>query len=245
MIRTRRVGGKISNLGDAWEQLKVTIGKSQTGIISSTTSWSTNLINQINNVEIAKNKLDIALKGTPETTYEKIGQNIAFLGGGQSIRDIADIALQTELQSKYITPSTKDIAGATKAEKELFSTMAGIMDMSKKDYESTPGKVGRYERDFTIIANAFKEISENKISLINQPKLAAAEAEKKRVSDAQAAKKASEKETVRENITINISKLVETLEVHAVTLKEGTQEIKDIIAETLTQAVMGIKLTTR
>ena len=50
------------------------------------------------------------------------------------------------------------------------------------------------------------------------------------------------KETVRENITINITKLVETLAVHAVTLKEGTTEIQEIIANTLQQAVYGIKL---
>ena len=51
----------------------------------------------------------------------------------------------------------------------------------------------------------------------------------------------AEKETPRENITINITKLVETLAVHAVSLKEGAAEIKEIIAATLQEAVYSVK----
>ncbi len=53
----------------------------------------------------------------------------------------------------------------------------------------------------------------------------------------------AQKETVKENITINITKLVEKLEVSTVNLKEGSDEIKRIIAATLQEAVYSIKLT--
>jgi hypothetical protein len=51
----------------------------------------------------------------------------------------------------------------------------------------------------------------------------------------------SKKETVRENITINITKLVETIELRTTTLKEGTDDIKKIVAQSLQEAVYGVK----
>lgn len=52
-----------------------------------------------------------------------------------------------------------------------------------------------------------------------------------------------QKETVRENITITINKLVETLEVNSTNLKEGSDEIKRMVAAALNEAVMSIKAT--
>jgi len=49
------------------------------------------------------------------------------------------------------------------------------------------------------------------------------------------------KEVAREAITINITKLVETLEVHSANLKEGAQEIKEIVAQVLQEAVYSAK----
>ena len=42
--QSKTVGGQLSNLGDNWEQLKVQIGQSQTGIISETVSWMNNMV---------------------------------------------------------------------------------------------------------------------------------------------------------------------------------------------------------
>jgi hypothetical protein len=56
------VGGRLSNLGDSWEQLKVNIGKSQTGIINSTVSWVASLVEGINNVIAANNQLEESIK---------------------------------------------------------------------------------------------------------------------------------------------------------------------------------------
>jgi hypothetical protein len=61
-VQTRTVGGQISMLGDNWEQLKVNIGKSQTGIINSTINWANKIIGEISRVIDSRNKLYESIK---------------------------------------------------------------------------------------------------------------------------------------------------------------------------------------
>ena len=61
--QSKTVGGKISALGDVWEQLKVNIGKSQKGIIASTLGFITDMANSVNNNVSAKNFLTTATGG--------------------------------------------------------------------------------------------------------------------------------------------------------------------------------------
>lgn len=56
--QSKTVTGQISNLSDAWQQLKITLGESQSGMIKSTLSWSTDLVNDIQTVWAAENKLE-------------------------------------------------------------------------------------------------------------------------------------------------------------------------------------------
>lgn len=67
--QSQTVGGKLSNLSDAWEQLKVNIGKSQTGIIASTTSFASNLVQDISNNIAQVNRLEDAFKKYNIKTY--------------------------------------------------------------------------------------------------------------------------------------------------------------------------------
>lgn len=47
--QSKTVTGQISNLGDAWEQLKVSIGESQAGMVKSSLWWVTNITNDLTN----------------------------------------------------------------------------------------------------------------------------------------------------------------------------------------------------
>lgn len=51
----------------------------------------------------------------------------------------------------------------------------------------------------------------------------------------------SEKETTRENITINITKGIETIEVHSATLPEGANKVRDIFTQMFNEALSGIR----
>ena len=53
--------------------------------------------------------------------------------------------------------------------------------------------------------------------------------------------KPADKETVKENLTINIAKMIEHFDLHTVTLKEGSQEIKSIIQAVMQEAVTSVR----
>jgi len=61
--QSKTVGGQLSNMADGWEQLKVKIGQSQTGILSTTISWVNDMLNSLNDGLDASNLMDTAFKG--------------------------------------------------------------------------------------------------------------------------------------------------------------------------------------
>ena len=59
-VQSKTVGGQLSNLGDNWEQLKVNIGKSQSGIISGVVNWSNILVGEMTRVMAQANRMEEA-----------------------------------------------------------------------------------------------------------------------------------------------------------------------------------------
>lgn len=81
--QSKTLGGQLSNLSDAWDQLKVGIGESQSGILKSTVDWASGMINALNDVVQNTNKLDNSMKAVGQkgagwfmahfdTQYEKL-----------------------------------------------------------------------------------------------------------------------------------------------------------------------------
>ena len=60
--QSKTVGGQLSNMADNWEQLKVNIGKSQTGIINGTVSWVNSMIGEISRMIASQNQLEQSVK---------------------------------------------------------------------------------------------------------------------------------------------------------------------------------------
>lgn len=58
--QNKTVGGQISSLGDSWDQLKVSIGQSQTGILNTTISWVTDMVNALAEDNFNSNKMNKA-----------------------------------------------------------------------------------------------------------------------------------------------------------------------------------------
>lgn len=56
-VQSKTVGGRISNLGDSWEQLKVNIGKSQTGIVNSTVDFLNKMTTALSNYWANSNQM--------------------------------------------------------------------------------------------------------------------------------------------------------------------------------------------
>jgi tape measure domain-containing protein len=62
--QSQTVGGQLSNMGDNWEQLKVKIGQSQTGIIAGTVNMINSMIGNLNRGIDATNLLEQAFSKT-------------------------------------------------------------------------------------------------------------------------------------------------------------------------------------
>lgn len=74
--------GQASNLGDSWEQLKTSIGKSQSGILKDTISWANNMVSAMNKSFERSDRIESSIKkygGRQEAYSGGSEQNQAFL----------------------------------------------------------------------------------------------------------------------------------------------------------------------
>lgn len=74
--QSKTVGGRLSNLSDSWEQLKVSIGKSQSGIIATTTAWANSIISSIGKAIDAENKLDETMQRSGNKSFNVFEKGI-------------------------------------------------------------------------------------------------------------------------------------------------------------------------
>ncbi len=155
----------------------------------------------------------------------------AFNGAGQDYMTQQFTWMQAE-RAKLMKNGMSEIDAGNKAISEMHDSVSHEMQFLSKDNPDYQFLKSRYDTllNTNDLNKVFPKLTKGNpaVSRINQedPSLQAPD----------------KKETVRENITINITKLVETLSLHSVTLKEGTAEIQEIIANTLQQAVYGVKL---
>lgn len=164
--QSRTVGGRLSNLGDAWEQLKVSIGKSQTGIISTTVNWANSLVSSVQSVIEKLNQMDEAFaasgKNLNYTMMERFN-NWLFMGstsgfanmftGGKGKMDM----LQRSLESMYVNPSRKDELSALSSKKLLAQFASNYIGAFQKK------EIGQleYDRGMALIKYAQKQIEGN------------------------------------------------------------------------------------
>lgn len=117
--QAKTVDGKLSNMGDAWEQLKVSIGRSQTGIISSTAEMVTSMISEFTRANDASNELEMARKesGLGSRTWLQKAST-AFLGRNS-------INSETALNAQVLEQFNK--TSASNKEQDWLVLRAGLL----------------------------------------------------------------------------------------------------------------------
>jgi hypothetical protein len=133
--QNKTVGGQISALGDSWEQLKVHIGQSQTGILASTVSWSNNMIAALSDYFDKSNKLDANIKSSGAkafTTADKINHELlgivtGYHLGNPVIQEQENFQYQMGLYTK-----PKNLAEAYKSKQQLYYHSIGKDEELKK-----------------------------------------------------------------------------------------------------------------
>ncbi|MCD6017282.1 MAG: phage tail length tape measure protein [Bacteroidetes bacterium] len=242
--QSKTVGGRISNLGDAWEQLKVNIGKSQSGIIASTVSWASSMVENLTDTMVAANALDEALKKTNTSRasaggFSRVAGRFGYNTKGREQEGEA-LAFQKMIEE---TKSLKDV--------KLNLT---VLDVLKKENDarlkSSLGSNDPYVRqtgldDYNVQASLLLETSKQLGGVARLFKAKPNETgvdgtDKTKASDSSLGTGIEASVARPQDLHINIEKLVEELNLYSQNVSEGTGWIKDEITKRLIEAVNDV-----
>lgn len=225
---TNSLQANLNRMSNEWQRLQVNIGNSQSGLINSTINWSGSILKNFNEVVAGANKVDAAFKTAGISGYNWLQSHYdtVFLGTtNKFINDYItggkgrDAMLQRSLQGMYVDPSTRSKADAFGAEAGLLRLRSGF---SKSFANKDIGK-REYEKGFALISAALAEVKGNQLSTgtgTDKPYSAASSGpavgsigSPVEVSGARP-----------QNITINVDKLVETLNITSQTMEGGAKQ---------------------
>ena len=163
------VGGRLSNLDDSWEQLKVNIGKSQSGIIASTVNWASSIISSLKEVTDQANRIDEAFTrfGAKKfNTIQNIGGTIASVLGISTDKTKTEM-MERSLKNLYVDPSSRSTVDAQKNKKLLaqFASnyIATFLQDNEREKLGFSRQIGRveYARTMALIKSAQEKIEGN------------------------------------------------------------------------------------
>lgn len=243
--QSKTVGGQLSMMSDSWEQLKVKIGQSQTGIIATTTNWINNLLDNINRAIDAMNLLDKAFKGTESSQYSFYQKYIgragdkfnSMLGISPMSGGYEDMLQYADAMKKNLGETSKDRLSAATNNERLTNIIKNIFADKNMSYIEKNRRVGILQeiRKQNIDAMGLFGMKENKgISTENS------------TANNPISKSLGTGTEVTgqrpQAINIAIDKLVNELNVQTTNLTEGTTKIKELVSKALLEAVNDINL---
>ncbi len=238
--QSKTVGGQLSNMGDSWEQLKVQVGKSQKGIIAGTVSFFSEMLNAFGSYFEQQNRMEEAFAkygGKGDSFLDKIRNNFGLgsgLGGKVSKNTEYDAYIQSTMASK-LSNTQKEL----KLNQEIvkISKLRASGFLSEDDYTN---KLSQLKGAMDIMKGN-KDISTMK----ENPTLGA---DGKSLGGETSASKSLGTGTEvtgqrPQSLTINITKLVESLNVQTTNMTEGATKIKEMVSKALLEAVNDANLT--
>ena len=249
--QTKTVGGQISALGDNYEQLKVNIGKSQTGIIAST-------INMLNSM--------VGGFSSAFATMNKEAENFANYGATSFSWWEKTLAMFNQLVSGGM------MSGAVKEQKDFQNSLAktfGTATNLKTSYDQLAklnyliinqgvalkkGEIGaaEYGRKVATIKGQIESVQGDINLALMKPEVSPLEAAAGGTGIDALATKATNTTTQGtgteisgnkpSNMYINITKLVETLNVNTTNLKESASKIREEVSKALLETVNDVNI---
>lgn len=269
--QSKTVGGQISNLGDSWEQLKVHIGQSQTGIIAGTMSFLKDLISKVDATVETLNTMESAYAkhGAKDfTIIQKIGSQIGSAFGIKGdVKKQEDLA--ASLQSMYVKPSAKNSEENIKSMQGLMKLKANFQRAHREDIVEVQNRMSKttakgastyfqegerdklnenFKRDMALISDAQEKINGNmKVLKAVAPPVLAETKDLKKEKTTAAAKIGSPTEyngARPQNITINLDRLGD-VSITAATVTEGANESREIFSKYLLEVLNDANLMAR
>lgn len=249
--QSKTVGGQLSNMGDAWEQLKVNIGKSQTGIISSTISFFSGMLSSLEQFTAASNRMEGAYKqygGKGRGALSTMSAGLSMFTG-----DAAGAVLKKEyakddeyLQRRFVTNS-KTKLDALQSEVALYKLLKTAQNEQKLGNISKED-LSRKEASIRATIDQVKGL-QSIYSMKDNPNLGG-----DTVGEIGGANKGSSSlgtgvdvtgnRPQSLNITINDG-LVKEMNINTTNMNEGSAKVKEMVGKALIEAVNDVNLMKR
>lgn len=250
--QSKTVGGQLSNLGDAWEQLKVNIGKSQTGIINSTISWANNMVSNFNRAISALNDIEQAFtkSGAAQFSFKERAddfaytflQNISFGKLGQQSA--------MDYYRNYQTTLSDQISSA-KTKSELLGAKAGLYlqrnELRKQRFtDKTLNETG-FERMMSITDAALSRVEGSLKLLSVKPQLTESALKSESATKSVGSTVGSSVDVYGnrpQNINITLDRLGD-ITINGTTITEDAKQVKDIWSKQLLEVLNDANLIAR
>jgi tape measure domain-containing protein len=245
--QSKTTGGQISMLGDSWEQLKVNIGKSQTGIIANTVSFVNSLVSIISkgfetaNIEqenFAKNgaeKFGFWTMALDKTANALIGWRVLAVAEQRHYQDA--------LYNMYVRTPAATMSLAVQKQTELFNLLTNV----RKAYTKKEIDELEFHRKRATILGAIEAVK-GQIQLLKTPVTTTQTAAKGMgaASTETAKAKGGTSTSVVEsrgvqNFNISIKEFGNIV-LNTTNIKEGATQIKETITQALIEAVNDFQL---
>lgn len=245
--QSKTVGGQVSNLADNWEQLKVKIGQSQTGIIASTTSWLNNMLDSINKGIDALNLLDNAFKGTASSQYSFFEKYI--LGFSDKLYKMVGMKLTSggyaEMQ-QYAGAMKSQLGDTSKDKLSAATNNERISNIIKNIFADKTMSAIEKNRRVGVLQEIRKQNLESmKLFGMKENKGLATQGAGG-VDDGKGVKSLGTGTEVTgqrpQAINININELVHELNIQTNNMVEGAGRMKELVSKALLEAVNDINL---
>ena len=245
--QTKTTGGQLSALGDNYEQLKVSIGKSQSGIIASTVSFVGEATAALEKYFRDANSMfeNFAKNGAKQfgfwekAAHETIGLVTGYHLGYAKIVEQEDY--QNILYEAYVNKPAKTLNEAITQQTELTNRLLNLRKQFNK------GLIGEDEfgRKRGTIYGALDAVK-GQIGLLNKtPAQTTAAAMGGAPAAAPAAKGGTGTNVVEsrgvQNFNISIKEFGSVV-LNTTNIKEGANQIKEVIAQALIEAVNDFQL---
>lgn len=239
--QSRTVGGRISMLGDSWEQVKVNIGKSQTGIISLTVNFLEKMTSAVGKSLSMGNYMNEAFQkqgASQYGTFRELIHNLSSSLGLQKVFGSGDMA-QTlgyvaQVQSD-IDNANKSLVDAYKAEAKLNKMLS---DISNEHYFGITQDPGEYLKRRAVLKQGIADIKgiiklQKDAGKVTAPELTA---EQKAAQNISGQTKAEAPKYTQIHINVGTMKAAEEINIVS-TKSEDWRKVSDKVMEMLAGAL--------
>jgi hypothetical protein len=123
-VISETLGGKISNLGDSWDQMLVSVGGNTSGIFSSVISIVSRAVDAITEFN---NRLDLTSKFKLKTDF-----GLNFQQGSLKLSDVKNEVLTVENAQKSVQKYIKSIQEIAKTPEEFKSAIKALIELNRE-----------------------------------------------------------------------------------------------------------------